>query len=106
MNSTIADLVVEITASAERMRLNDPMEAYLRRYDVPGTLVGVARNRGYDAHLVSFAGWLGDDLALPECSPWLLVAPEKRTHLVAEVEGFLIDWTARQFDPAAAFPSV
>lgn len=97
--------------------LGDPVRAFDQCIAATMTLQRDMIVRGHACHAVSPQGWQGEyEISAQGMLPDLwrdVFLPENWTHTVAWVsdyegkgEGRVVDFTARQFDPAAPFPWV
>jgi hypothetical protein len=81
-----------------------PDGAYERDLEVARAFSDHARLMGLEANVIRLAGAALDQ---PQAHPsWRSIEPANRHHYAVEIDGRIVDWAARQFDPTAPLPAV
>jgi hypothetical protein len=97
-------LIAAFALEAEAVHCVTPRGAYANCLALSGRFAAWLRSRGVLCSMVRAAGYRGSlDTA---AGRWPHADPRSFEHWITVVDGFAIDWTARQFDPEAAWPSV
>lgn len=106
VNKNIGDLIAAFRPQASAWK--DPEEAVGGCAEASIKFVWFARDHRLPARRIILNGLRSPLLVYPDCDArWQAVDDHDHwNHYVAWVNGKIVDWTARQYEPKAAFPVV